>query len=132
MIIAFWCKWWLNYRSFIWWHETLPVELTKTHKSTITLVCVWVGVCCVSVSAFSFFFFFFFFFFHAFSPHLWLLFMYGTWTVAATFDQFSMNNISVYCSRTHKFHFLSIFSLKMSPTALFTHLKIILLQWFQQ
>ena len=28
---------------------------------------------------------------------------------------------------THKFHFSAIFSLKMGPTALFTHLKIILL-----
>ena len=38
---------------------------------------------------------------------------------------------SVHCSWTHKFHFLSIFSLKMCLTALFTHLKIILLQCFQ-
>ena len=37
----------------------------------------------------------------------------------------------VHCSWTHKFHFLSIFSLKMSPTVLFTYLKIILLQCFQ-
>ena len=60
-----------------------------------------------------------------------LLFMYSTWTVATTFDHSSMNSTSVHCLRTHKFHFLSIFSLKMSPTALFTHLKIILLQCFQ-
>ena len=45
---------------------------------------------------------------------------------------FSVNSAFVHCSRTHKFHFLSIFSLKMGPTVLFTHLKIILLQWFQQ
>ena len=70
----------------------------------------------------------FFFFLHAFSPHLWLLFMHGIWTVATTFDQFSVNSTWMYCSRTHKFHFLSIFSLKMGPTVLFTHLKIILLQ----
>ena len=31
----------------------------------------------------------------------------------------------------HKFHFSAIFSLKMGPTALFTHLKIISLQCFQ-
>ena len=31
----------------------------------------------------------------------------------------------------HKLHFLSTFSLKIGPTALFTHLKIILLQYFQ-
>ena len=82
--------------------------------------------------SFCVFLFFFSFFLHAFSPHLQLLFMYGTWTVAATFDQFFVNSTSVHCLRTHKFHFLSIFSLKMGPTALFTHLKIILLQWFQQ
>ena len=38
----------------------------------------------------------------------------------------------VHCSWTHKFYFLATFSLKMGPTVLFTHLKIILLQWFQQ
>ena len=37
----------------------------------------------------------------------------------------------MHCLRTHKFHFLSIFSLKMGLTSLFTHLKIILLQCFQ-
>ena len=33
--------------------------------------------------------------------------------------------------RIHKLHFSATFSLKMSPTALFIHLKIILLQCFQ-
>ena len=33
--------------------------------------------------------------------------------------------------RIHKFYFLAIFSLKMGPTVLFTHLKIILLQCFK-
>ena len=42
-----------------------------------------------------------------------------------------MNSASVHCLWTHKFHFLSPFSLKMGLTALFTHLKIILLQCFQ-
>ena len=36
----------------------------------------------------------------------------------------------VHYSRTHKFYFSATFSLKMSPTVLFTHLKIILLQCF--
>ena len=36
----------------------------------------------------------------------------------------------MYCLRTHKFHFSVTFSLKMGPTVLFTHLKIILLQYF--
>ena len=42
-----------------------------------------------------------------------------------------MNSVYMHCLWTHKFHFLSIFSLKMGPTSLFTHLKIILLQCFQ-
>ena len=75
--------------------------------------------------------FLFLFFFHAFSPCKRLLFMYDTWIVAATFDQFSVNSASGHCSRTHKFHFLLIFSLKIGPTVLFTYLKIILLQCFQ-
>ena len=81
-------------------------------------------------SFYVFSFFFFFFFSRFFPPHKRLLFMYCTWTVAATFDQFYVNSAFVHCLRTHKFHFLSIFSLKMGPTVLFTHLKIILLQWF--
>ena len=37
---------------------------------------------------------------------------------------------SVHCLRTHKFYFSTIFSLKIGLTVLFTHLKIILLQFF--
>ena len=36
----------------------------------------------------------------------------------------------VYCLWTHKFHFSATFSLKIGTTVLFTHLKIILLQYF--
>ena len=36
----------------------------------------------------------------------------------------------VHCSQIHKFHFSITFSLKMGSTVLFTHLKIILLQYF--
>ena len=43
----------------------------------------------------------------------------------------AVNRAYMHCSRTHKFHFLSIFSLKMGTTSLFTYLKIILLQCFQ-
>ena len=43
----------------------------------------------------------------------------------------SVNSIFVHCSQTHKLHFSVTFSLKMSPTILFTHLKIISLQYFQ-
>ena len=37
----------------------------------------------------------------------------------------SANSAQKYCSRTHKLHFSVTFSLKMGPTILFTHLKII-------
>ena len=42
-------------------------------------------------------------------------------------------NMWVSCTvhEIHKLHFLAIFSLKIGFTALFTHLKIILLQYFQ-
>ena len=42
-----------------------------------------------------------------------------------------MNSISVHCLQTHKLHFSVTFLLKISPTILFTHLKIISLQYFQ-
>ena len=76
----------------------------------VDYVCVWIGLLRFS-SAFSFFLFFFCFF-HAFSLHLRLLFMYGTWTVAATFDQIFVNSTSVHCLRTHKFHFFMNFFIK--------------------
>ena len=44
---------------------------------------------------------------------------------------FPVNSAFVYCSWTQKFHFSTTFSLKISLTALFTHLKNILLQCFQ-
>ena len=53
------------------------------------------------------------------------------WTIAAKVDFSTMNSAFVHCLQTHKFHFLTTFSLKMSLTILFTHLKIILLQCFQ-
>ena len=55
------------------------------------------------------------------------------WTVAANFDFsnfFDQSQHIVYYSQTHKFHFSATFSLKMGPTILFTHLKIISLQCF--
>ena len=66
-------------------------------------------------STFSSFFFFFFFFFS--SPQLLTL--------------SNVNSAYVYCLRSHKLHFLTTFLLKMGPTTLFTHLKIISLQCFQ-
>ena len=67
------------------------------------------------------------FFFHAF----WSNAVTVHWTVIANVDFSAVNSTSVYCLWTHKFHFSVTFSLKMGPTTLFTHLKIILLQCFQ-
>ena len=55
------------------------------------------------------------FFFFFWSRNVWLF----LWTMHG-----------VHCSQTHKFHFSAIFSLKMDFAVLFTHLKIILLQYF--
>ena len=43
----------------------------------------------------------------------------------------TQNSAYVYCLRSYKLYFLETFLLKMSPTILFTHLKIISLQYFQ-
>ena len=52
--------------------------------------------------------------------------------VQPTLVEFStVNSAFVHCSGIHKFYFSTTFSLKICPTALFTHLKIILLQCFQ-
>ena len=50
---------------------------------------------------------------------------------AAKVNFSTVNSASVHCSRTHKYYFLTTFSLKMGLTTLFIHLKIILLQCFQ-
>ena len=94
------------------------------------LVLVWIHVCVLNPSAFCVFVLFFFFFTRFGKTRL--LFMYCSMNSNRKCWLFSVNSASVHCSQTHKFHFLSIFSLKMGPTVLFTHLKIILLQWFQQ
>ena len=72
-----------------------------------------------------------FFFFHAFerlSVTVHALCMNSSRKVFLTF--FSQSVHTMYCLWTHKFHFSATFSLKMVPTVLFTHLKIILLQYF--
>ena len=63
--------------------------------------------------------------FNAFQPFFFFF------LVAALVDFLSLNSVSVHCLWTHKFHFSVTFSLKMGPTALFIHLKIILLQCFR-
>ena len=86
------------------------------------IVCVWVGLFLRWV-ALRFFFFFFFTRFH-FCGYCSMNSNCNCWLSA-------VNRAYMHCSRTHKLHFLSTFSLKMGPTVLFTHLKIILLQCFQ-
>ena len=73
----------------------------------------------------------FFFFFHTFEGVIWLLFMHYSRTIAVFVNFSTVNSAPVHCSQTHKFYFSTIFSLKIGHTALFTHLKIILLQCFQ-
>ena len=60
------------------------------------------------------------------------LFIYLFFLLSTAKVNFStVNSVSVHCSWTHKYYFLTTFSLKMGLTALFIHLKIILLQCFQ-
>ena len=61
------------------------------------------------------------------------LFFFFFFFLAENFEfkiNFQSHMSPVHCLRTHKFHFLTTFSLKMGSTVLFTHLKIILLQCF--
>ena len=73
------------------------------------------------------------FFWHAFVS-LRLLFIYCSMNsnrkVWLFYIFFSQSVHIVHGSWTHKFHFSATFSLKMGHTVLFTHLKIILLQYF--
>ena len=50
---------------------------------------------------------------------------------AANVDFSTVNSARIYCLETHKYYFLTTFSLKIGPMILFTYLKIILLQCFQ-
>ena len=78
----------------------------------------------------------FFFFFHVF----WDKFYYYGYCLCTVHEQqpqsltcqtiFSQSVHTVHYSRTHKFHFSAIFSLKIGFTVLFTYLKIILRQYF--
>ena len=70
-------------------------------------------------------FLFFFSFLACVSGGLRLLFNVDFSTVNSVFMY------CMYCSRIHKYHFLTIFSLKIGSMVLFTHLKFILLQCFQ-
>ena len=56
---------------------------------------------------------------------------YCSWIVPANVDYSIVNSASLNCLQIHKYHFLTISSLKMDPTVLFKHLKVILLKCFQ-
>ena len=106
-----------NYRPFQMDQGFLEItysSVERQERSSASLDSNYCGIW-VFVLRFSLFFFSFFFFF--FKP--------------AFVDFFTVNNVSVHYLQIHKFHFSAIFSLKMGLTALFIHLKIILLQCFQ-
>ena len=106
--------------------------LKKINYGPILSVSMYPRYFCVLRFA-SFFSFFLFFFFFLFYMRFRLSGDKQTveYCLALFFFTFLSISGSVHCSWTHKFHFLSIFSLKMGPTALFIHLKIILLQYFK-
>ena len=106
-----------NYRPFQMDQGYLEItysSVERQERSSASLDSNYCGIW-VFVLRFSLFFFSFFFFF----------------VQPAFVDFFTVNNVSVHCLQIHKFHFSAIFSLKMGLTALFIHLKIILLQCFQ-
>ena len=85
---------------------------------------------CVSAFSISRFLLLFFFFgtclgnnFHYYG--------YCLWTAATQFDFSAHQWVLCTIHGIHKPHFLTTFSLKMGLTILFTHLKIILLLYFQ-
>ena len=88
---------------------------------------------------FAFTFLLFFFFFFSFLPLLLrtrlgdkqLLFMNSSHILLTFQPLLSVSWVPWIVHGTHKLHFSEIFSLKIGPTVLFTHLKIILLQYFQ-
>ena len=111
--------------------ETEPnTPLRSNQKSTTDTKCKFGST---FTFAFCVLLFFFFPFLHAFQTLRGqaTTVEYCSVLFGPVFFTFLSISGSVHCSWTHKFHFLSIFSLKIGPTVLFTHLKIILLQCFQ-
>ena len=92
----------------------------------VCLVCVWIPSLRFQ-AAFCSFFFFFFFMFSRVLEYCGYCSMNSNRKCGLP----AMNSAHMHCLQTQKFHFLSIFSLKMGLTSLFTYLKIILLQYFQ-
>ena len=106
------------------------VDMRKRASQTATK-CMFGSTFLTHVCVLRFCFCFFFFFFFTRFGKTQLLFMYCSMNSNRKCWLFCSKQCIMYCSWTHKFHFLATFSLKMSLTVLFTHLKIILLQWFQ-
>ena len=97
-----WCNWWLGW----------------------VLVCLWEMRLRFPNARFAFSILFFIL--HVFVRPTRLLFINSSCKVWL----FPLFQHKFYWLRTHKSHFSATFSLKMGPTVLFTHLKIILLQYF--
>ena len=104
--------------TFLWrkincwdvWHKNYSFNFIA-NNTIIVIVLVWIALISAA-SAFPQIFFSFLFSRNGWPVLLWTVHLY-----------------IIY--EPHKLHFLSIFSLKMGLTLLFTHLKIILLQYFQ-
>ena len=133
----------LTQLTFPHWCSNLSLLCTRPnhlkqlsfHLSSIGVILIfkWIfssWILCASLDT-RLCFAFLFFFFTRFGKTR-LLFMYCSMNSNRKCWLFCSKQCIMYCSGTHKFHFLATFSLKMGPTVLFTHLKIILLQWFQQ
>ena len=104
-----------------------PLNVQSAVAVSYVCVCIQLITSTFSTLHFYFLFLFLFFGFHAFLEYCGYCLLNSNHKCWLS----TVNSIHVYCLWTHKFHFLSIFSLKMGPTVLFTHLKIILLQYFQ-
>ena len=105
-----WCLWFaLRFAHFFF-----SPHISKTKFS-------WNGYCSCTVAEIFYF-----------SEHQWIpCTVHSAWTVTEIFYFLEHQWIPCTVHRTHKLHFSSTFSLKMGLTALFMHLKNILLQCFQ-
>ena len=106
-------------------------SIHKSHFLCISLVCVWIRLLRFAFMFLLFFFFFFSLLLHTCLGDKRLLFMNSSRILLTFQPLLSFLWVPWIVHRTHKLHFSAIFSLKMGLMALFTHLKIILLQYFQ-
>ena len=100
-------------RLFLTWNPWFYLGRLEKRKRKALYVCVWIPCSRLRFAFHAFFFFF------LFSPQL------------LTSQLWTIHLCIVH--ESHKLHFSVTFSLKMGPTVLFTHLKIISLSFqFQQ